>query len=136
MLGGVSGHAGLFSNARDMAILMQMLLNKGMYGGKEYLNPQTIKMFTSKCDGCNRRGLGFDLGVTDKNTASNMSRLASDKTYGHTGFTGTCVWVDPEKNLVYVFLSNRTYPTMQNRKLIKEDYRERMHTAIYESLIL
>jgi beta-N-acetylhexosaminidase len=136
MLGGVSGHAGLFSNARDMAILMQMLLNKGVYGGKEYLNPQTIRMFTSKCDGCNRRGLGFDLGVTDKNTASNMSRLASDKTYGHTGFTGTCVWVDPEKNLVYVFLSNRTYPTMQNRKLIKEDYRERMHTAIYESLIL
>ncbi len=136
MLGGVSGHAGVFSNSRDLAIIMQMLLNKGSYGGKEYFNPQTVRMFTNKCDGCNRRGLGFDLGVTDKNTASNMSRLASDKTFGHTGFTGTCVWVDPEKNLVYVFLSNRTYPTMQNRKLIKEDFRERIHTAIYESIIL
>ena len=136
MLGGVSGHAGLFSNARDLTVIMQMLLNMGSYGGKEYLNPQTVRMFTSKCDGCNRRGLGFDLGVTDKNTPSNMSRLASVKTFGHTGFTGTCVWADPENNLIYVFLSNRTFPTMQNRKLIKEDFRERIHTAIYESIIL
>lgn len=135
MLGGVSGHAGLFSSSRDMAVIMQMLLNKGSYGGKEFLSPQVVRMFTSRCDGCNRRGLGFDLGVTDRNTPSNMSKLASDKTFGHTGFTGTCVWSDPETNITFVFLSNRTFPTMNNRKLVKEDYRERMHTVIYESMI-
>jgi len=64
-----------------------------------------------------------------------MSKLASDKTFGHTGFTGTCVWADPENDIIFVFLSNRTSPTMNNRKLVKEDYRERMHTAIYESLL-
>jgi CubicO group peptidase (beta-lactamase class C family) len=136
MFGGVSGHAGLFSNAKDLAILMQMLLNQGNYGSKEFFGPEVVRKFTTKCESCNRRGLGFDMGVTDKNTASNMSKLASNKTFGHTGFTGTCVWVDPDKNLIYVFLSNRTFPTMNNRKLIKEDYRERIHTAIYESIIL
>lgn len=135
MLGGVSGHAGLFSNSRDLAVIMQMLINKGSYGGKEYLTPQIVRLFTSRCDGCNRRGLGFDLGVTDRQTPSNMSKLASDKTFGHTGFTGTCVWADPENDIIFVFLSNRTFPTMNNRKLVKEDYRERMHTAIYESLL-
>jgi len=135
MLGGISGHAGLFSTSRDLAILMQMLLNKGTYGGRTFLKPETVRLFTSRCNGCGRRGIGFDMGMTDKNTVSNMSRLAGDKTYGHTGFTGTCTWVDPDKNLVYIFLSNRTFPTMDNRKLNKGDYRERIHTAIYESML-
>jgi len=135
MLGGVSGHAGLFSNASDLAVLMQMLLNKGSYGGIKYLNPETVKLFTTRSKGSNRRGIGFDLGVADKNIVTNLSKMASEPTFGHTGFTGTCAWADPEKNIVYVFLSNRTYPSSNNWRLAKGDYRERIQTAIYEAAL-
>jgi beta-N-acetylhexosaminidase len=134
MLGGVSGHAGLFSNASDLAALMQMLLNKGYYGGQQYLQPETVDLFTQRCQGCTRRGIGFDMKQTDPFEPVNMSEKASSHTFGHLGFTGTCAWVDPEHQLVYIFLSNRTYPSMRNNLLGKMDIRPRIQTAIYDAL--
>lgn len=131
LLGGVAGHAGLFSNAEDLAILLQMLQNKGHYANRKYLNPQTIELFTSDDHG-NHRGLGFD-----KRHRSNQTGRAYDLTpnaYGHTGFTGTCAWVDPDHNLVYVFLSNRLYPSSRNRKLFTERIRTRIHQVVYDAL--
>eukprot|EP01133_Synstelium_polycarpum_P003300 gene3300-3754_t len=109
LAGGVSGHAGLFASANDMAIMYQMLLNKGTYGGQEYFKPQTVDMFTAKQSNVSRRGLGFDRWDPDA-SKHYPSELASPQTYGHTGYTGTCVWVDPSRGLVYIFLSNRVNP--------------------------
>lgn len=134
MLGGVSGHAGLFSNAPDLAALMQMLLNKGYYGGERYLAEETVERFTKRCPDCLRRGIGFDMKQLDPNMVLNMSPLASERTFGHLGFTGTCVWVDPEEELIYIFLSNRTYPSMKNNKLGRINTRPKIHTAIYEAI--
>lgn len=135
MLGGVAGNAGLFSNANEMAKLMQMFLNKGTYGGERYFSWQTIKTFTKKQFEDNRKGLGFDKPETDPEKISPSSWLASDKTFGHTGFTGTCVWADPQHELTYVFLSNRVHPTSNNRKLVKMDIRTDIQKAIYESFL-
>lgn len=136
MLGGVSGHAGLFSTTADLAILMQMLLNDGYYGGRYFLQPQTVQLFKNRCDVCSRRGLGFDMKETNGKQAPNLhiSPLASDHAFGHLGFTGNCVWVDPEYDLVYIFLSNRTFPKMDNYKLSQLLTRSRIHTVLYESL--
>lgn len=137
MLGGVSGHAGLFSNSRDLAVLFQMLLNGGTYGGERILSKEVIQLFTQRVPNETRRGLGFDLKELDPTNArrkKNMSPLASDSVFGHLGFTGTCVWADPENDLIYVFLSNRTYPSMHNSKLNKLDIRPRIQSAIYESM--
>ncbi|MEO0339297.1 MAG: glycoside hydrolase family 3 N-terminal domain-containing protein, partial [Bacteroidota bacterium] len=123
MLDGVSGHAGLFSNAKDLATLMQMLIQNGFYGGKRYLQAETIQQFTQRHPRSTRRGIGFDMLELDQNRDPNLSRDASVHTYGHLGFTGTAVWVDPVYDLVYVFLSNRTYPSMNNNKLYKLDIR-------------
>lgn len=109
LVGGVSGHAGLFASANDVAIIYQMLLNKGTYGGQQYFKPETVDMFTSKQSNVSRRGLGFDRWDPDS-TNKYPSELASPQTFGHTGYTGTCVWVDPSRGLVYVFLSNRVHP--------------------------
>jgi len=114
LVGGVSGHAGLFASANDLAIIYQMLLNKGSYGGHEYFHPQTVDMFTSRQSAVSRRGLGFDRWDPDL-TKKYPSELASPQTYGHTGYTGTCVWVDPSRQLVYIFLSNRVYPTVTEK---------------------
>ncbi|WP_231427881.1 serine hydrolase [Pedobacter sp. Leaf250] len=114
LAGGVSGHAGLFSSANDLAIIYQMLLNKGTYGGTQYFKPETVDMFTSKQSNVSRRGLGFDRWDPDS-TKHYPSNLASPQTYGHTGYTGTCVWVDPSRGLVYVFLSNRVNPTVSDK---------------------
>lgn len=114
LAGGISGHAGLFSSANDLAIIYQMLLNKGTYGGEEYFKPATVEMFTSKQSPVSRRGLGFDRWDPDT-TKHYPSDLASAQTYGHTGYTGTCVWVDPSRGLVYVFLSNRVNPTVSEK---------------------
>ncbi|MFC4212985.1 serine hydrolase domain-containing protein [Pedobacter lithocola] len=114
LAGGVSGHAGLFSSANDLAIIYQMLLNKGTYGGEEYFKPSTVDMFTSKQSAVSRRGLGFDRWDPDS-SKHYPSDLASPQTYGHTGYTGTCVWVDPSRGLVYVFLSNRVNPTVTDK---------------------
>ena len=134
MLGGVSGHAGLFSTTGDLAILLQMLLNEGEYNGVRYLKPETIKLFTTRQGGSTRRGFGWDMKELDSSKSLNMSPLASDATYGHTGFTGNCAYVDPDKKLIYIFLSNRTYPDGSN-KLINGNYRTRIQTVIYEAMI-
>ncbi|WP_455430317.1 serine hydrolase domain-containing protein [Pedobacter agri] len=114
LAGGISGHAGLFSSANDLAIIYQMLLNRGTYGGTQYFKPETVDMFTSKQSNVSRRGLGFDRWDPDS-TKHYPSNLASPQTYGHTGYTGTCVWVDPSRGLVYVFLSNRVNPGVSEK---------------------
>ena len=134
MLGGVSGHAGLFSNTKEVAILMQMLLNGGYYGGRQYLSPETIKLFTTRYRLSSRRGIGFDMKELDPQRSLNMSELASDETFGHTGFTGAAVYADPKYNIIYVFLSNRTYPRMTNTKFIRNEYRPKVQSVIYKSL--
>ncbi|MCB9265220.1 MAG: serine hydrolase [Lewinellaceae bacterium] len=134
MLGGVSGHAGLFANAHDVAVIMQMLLNKGEYGGRQFLKPETVATFTTRHPRETRRGIGFDMRQLDPSRWINLPAQASDDTFGHTGFTGTCAWADPEKQLVYVFLSNRTYPSMNNYKLNKMKTRRRILTTVYEAM--
>jgi len=134
MLGGVSGHAGLFSNANDLARLFQMLLNGGNYGGQQFLKPETIKLFTTRFNGSTRRGIGFDMKELDETASQNMSPLAGPNTFGHLGFTGTCVWADPDKNLIFIFLSNRTYPTMENPKLSDGNYRPKLQGVAYRAL--
>lgn len=129
LVDGVSGHAGLFASANDLAILHQLLLNGGSYGGVEYFKPETVKLFTSRQSSVSRRGLGFDRGEG----GGYPSPLASAGTYGHTGYTGTCVWVDPQYNLVYIFLSNRIYPSVNN-KLNSLRIRPRIQDAIYEAI--
>ncbi len=129
LVNGVSGHAGLFASANDLAILNQVLLNGGKYGGVEYFKPETVDLFTSRQSGVSRRGLGFDRG--DGNTYP--SALASVGTFGHTGYTGTCVWVDPKNELIYIFLSNRIYPSVSNR-LNSLRIRPRIQDAIYEAI--
>lgn len=135
MLGGVSGHAGLFSTSYDLAILMQMIMNGGYYGGETYFDPKTVIEFTTRYEKSTRRGIGFDMKELDKNRYENMSEKASASTFGHLGFTGTCVFADPENNLVYIFLSNRTYPTMENKTFINKNYRPRIQSVIYSSLV-
>ena len=135
MLGGVSGHAGLFSNAHDLAVLMQMALNEGQYGGKQFLQPEVIESFATRYMTSTRRGLGFDMKELNANNNQNTSPRTSDKTFGHTGFTGTAVWADPSFNLVYVFLSNRTYPSSSNNTLNKNNYREKIQDIIYQSIL-
>lgn len=136
MFGGVSGHAGLFSNAYDLSLLYQMLLNGGELNGERYLKPETIKLFTAYNSDISRRGLGFDKPEKDNATAKNPypSALASPETFGHTGFTGTCVWVDPKENLVYIFLSNRVYPTRENNKISSLSVRGSIQDAIYKAI--
>ncbi len=131
LLGGVGGNAGLFANAEDLAVLFQMILNGGHYGGKEFLKPETIRKFTSQQAG-SQRGLGFD--VQTKSGTKNCSTKASVSTFGHTGFTGTCVWVDPESELIYIFLSNRIHPNVKNRTLFKEKTRSRIQSLVYDAM--
>lgn len=134
MLGGVSGHAGLFGNAHDLGVLMQMLLNNGYYGGRQYLEPETVRTFTKRVQGSTRRAMGFDMKDLNYRNRMPVSQFVSPLTYGHTGFTGTCVWNDPMHELVYVFLSNRTYPEMSNNQLNKLDIRERIQSVLYKSM--
>lgn len=133
MVGGVAGHAGLFSNATDLAALMQMLLNGGSYGGLNFLSPEVIKQFT-KCQYCgtNRRALGFDKPV--KGGGGPTCDLASAESYGHTGFTGTIAWADPTTGINYVFLSNRVYTDAENKKIITMGTRTEIQKVIYQAL--
>ena len=133
MVGGVAGHAGLFASTNDLGILYQMLLNRGSYGGVEYFKPKTIALFTGKQSSISRRGLGFDRW-DPKSKKGFPSKLASSETYGHTGYTGTCVWVDPKYNLVYIFLSNRVNPTVTD-KLSKLNIRSRIQDVIYRAIL-
>ncbi len=133
-LGGVSGHAGLFSNANDLAKIFQMLLNGGEYFNVHYIHSRTIDAWTTRYPGSTRRGIGFDMKESDPRATQNVSELAGINTFGHTGFTGIGVWADPDQQLVFIFLSNRTFPTMENNKLITGDYRPRLQTIVYRSL--
>jgi CubicO group peptidase (beta-lactamase class C family) len=131
LLGGVAGHAGLFGTAEDLAVVFQMLLNGGQYGGRQYLSAETIELFTSRQYGTSR-GLGFD-----KPSAINQKTVAEDAspdTFGHTGFTGTCVWADPDEELIFIFLSNRVHPVARNPLLNKLEIRRRMHQVVYDAL--
>ncbi len=136
MLGGIAGHAGLFSNAYDIAAIMQMLLNGGIYNGKRYLQKETVDLFTAYQSNISRRGYGFDKPEKDNNTRKEPypTLSASSKTFGHTGFTGTCTWADPENNLVYVFLSNRVHPSGSDA-LLKMSVRPKIHETIYQALM-
>jgi beta-N-acetylhexosaminidase len=136
MFGNVSGNAGLFSNAYDLSILYQMLLNGGELNGQRYLKKETIDFFNQYHSNISRRGYGFD--KPEKDNASRKepypSALASPETFGHTGFTGTCVWVDPEAKLVYVFLSNRVFEGRDSNLLGKMNIRGKIQDAIYRAL--
>jgi CubicO group peptidase (beta-lactamase class C family) len=135
MTDGVGGHAGLFSNATDLAALMQMLLNKGVYGGRKYLSEEVISKYTS-CQYCpnNRRGAGFDKPVRDLNGGPTCN-LVSLESFGHSGFTGTQTWADPKYGINYVFLSNRVYPNAENWKLVKMSIRTEIQRVIYEAFL-
>ena len=135
IFGGVAGHAGLFSNAYSLAVIMQMNLQNGYYGGNQYIHPNTLSDFTERQYTFNRRGLGWDKPQVIGHEYNPASFHASMKSYGHSGFTGTYVWVDPGFDLVYIFLSNRTYPDAGNKKLIDSEVRKRIQTVIYSSLI-
>lgn len=132
MAGGVAGHAGLFATANDLAIYGQLLLNKGEYGGERYFKPETVDLFTSKQSLTSRRGLGFDRW--DPNLKNEYpSKLSNATVYGHTGYTGTCIWIDPANQLVYIFLSNRVHPQVST-KLLNLNIRSRIQDAIYEAI--
>ncbi|WP_430815250.1 serine hydrolase domain-containing protein [Carboxylicivirga sp. RSCT41] len=134
MLGGVAAHAGLFANAGDLAKLGQMLLNEGKYGGLQYVSPRTIGTFTTSVNHGNRRGLGVDKPELDPDNNSHVSQKVSQASYGHTGFTGTILWIDPENDIIYIFLSNRIHPHSYNKKLIKMNVRTKIQDVIYNSL--
>ncbi len=134
MMGGVGGHAGLFANASDLAAIMQMLLNKGEYGGERYIDASIVDQYTS-CQFCpnNRRGAGFDKPVVT-GTGGPACSLVSKSSYGHSGFTGTLAWADPEYKVNYVFLSNRVYPDAENWKIIRMNIRTDIQEVIYQAL--
>ncbi|MEC9209152.1 MAG: glycoside hydrolase family 3 N-terminal domain-containing protein [Bacteroidota bacterium] len=136
MQGGVGGHAGLFSNANDLAKLMQMYLQKGEYAVERYLSEEVIEEFT-KCqflENDNRRGAGFDKPALESEEGGPTCHCVSSLSFGHSGFTGTLAWADPETNLIYIFLSNRIHPDASNKKLLKMNVRTEIMQVIYDSL--
>ncbi|WP_159636544.1 serine hydrolase domain-containing protein [Sphingobacterium composti Ten et al. 2007 non Yoo et al. 2007] len=132
MAGGVAGHAGLFASANDLAIYGQLLLNRGEYGGAQYFKGNTVDLFTSNQSKTSRRGLGFDRFDPDPKKEY-PSKLANASVYGHTGYTGTCIWIDPKHQLIYIFLSNRVHPQVST-KLLNLNIRSRIQDAIYETI--
>lgn len=139
LLGGVSGNAGLFGTAKDLAIYMQMLLQKGTYAGKQYFKPETVEEFTriQFPDNDNRRGLGFDKPLIGNDTLNIKDAYpapeVSPKSFGHSGFTGTFVWADPEHDLVFIFLSNRVYPSRTHRNIYELNIRPKLQRLFYTS---
>ena len=137
MFGGVSGHAGLFSSVHDMGVIMEMLLDGGSFNGKNYIRRETIQLFTGYHSPYSRRGYGFDKPEKDNATRREPYPCisASPLTFGHTGFTGTCVWVDPASRLVFVFLSNRVNPDGgDNKKLLNMNVRGKLMEAVYQAM--
>jgi len=136
MFGGVAGHAGLFSNAYDLAMLYQMLLNGGEFNGSRYLKKKTIDLFTAYHSRNSRRGYGFDKPEKDNAIRKEPypSSLVSSQAFGHTGYTGTCVWADPKYDIVYILLTNRVFPTRDNNKLGQMFIRGKIQDAIYRTL--
>lgn len=138
MLGGVAGHAGLFSSANDLAKMMQMYLNGGVYGGRQYFRKNTVDLFTTACFNTkeNRRALGFDKPEPDPEKEGPACPSASLSSFGHSGFTGTMAWADPETGIVFIFLSNRIHPNQYNNKLIEMNIRTQIQQAAYDALII
>ncbi|MCF8381652.1 MAG: serine hydrolase [Bacteroidales bacterium] len=137
MLGGIAGHAGVFSNANDLAKIMQMYLNGGKYGGETFLDSSILKKYTERVytDNGNRRALGFDKPEPDEDKSGPTCASASLSSYGHSGFTGTLAWVDPEYDLIYIFLSNRIHPNQYNISLISENTRTKIQQVVYDSIL-
>ncbi len=134
-MGGVSGNAGLFSNANDLAKLFQMWLNGGEYGGDRFLKKETVDLFLTSKSENSRRGLGFDKPDVEDVEKSPCCEAAPAEVIGHTGFTGTGYWVDPKNDLIYIFLSNRVHPTRSNKAFTKVAARSGIQAVIYESLL-
>lgn len=134
MLGGVAGHAGLFGTANDMAVLFQMLLQEGCYGGRQFLKPETITTFTKRQYTANRRGLGFDKPQLTPSEPGPACKEAPASSFGHTGFTGTYVWADPDNELIIVFLSNRVNPDTEPNKLVQLGIRTEIQETLYQAL--
>lgn len=134
LMGGIAGHAGLFSNANDLAILLQMNMQMGQYADKQYFNAWTIPIFTTPQSMENRRGMGWDKPITGTEDGP-TSKYSSASTFGHTGFTGASIWADPAEELVFIFLCNRTYPDSENFKLIEENVRTRIQDIVYQSIL-
>jgi beta-glucosidase-like glycosyl hydrolase/CubicO group peptidase (beta-lactamase class C family) len=135
MQGGVGGHAGIFSNANDVAKIMQMYLQKGFYGGKRYFKNETVDKFNTcyYCESDNRRGIGFDKPQLGEEGPT--CGCISMTSFGHSGFTGTYAWADPEEEIVYIFLANRTYPEAGKNLLLRENIRTKIQRLIYEAII-
>jgi CubicO group peptidase (beta-lactamase class C family) len=138
MMRGVSSNAGLFGTTLDLAKLMQMYLWKGQYGGEQYISANTIELFTAchYCNEGNRRGLAFDKPVLENKENGSTAIDASEHSCGHSGYTGTFAWADPETGILFIFMSNRVYPTRLNRKLYQFNVRPSMHQAIYDSQLV
>jgi CubicO group peptidase (beta-lactamase class C family) len=136
MLGGVGGHAGLFANANDVAKIMQMYLQKGYYGGKRYLKSKTIDTFNTRyfSDQKVRRGIGFDKPQLNSEVKATCG-CVSEQSFGHSGFTGTYTWADPLSGIIYVFLSNRVYPSMDNNELIETNMRTEIQQIIQDAIL-
>lgn len=130
MLGGIAGHAGLFSTAEDLSKIMQMYLNGGYYGGIQFIKPEVIQEFSSTQFSGNKRGAGFD-----KMNSNTNCKCPSEQSFGHYGFTGTMVWADPKEEIVYVFLSNRIHPSVDNKKLNSGKYRENIRQLLYDAIV-
>jgi CubicO group peptidase (beta-lactamase class C family) len=127
ILNGAAGHAGLFSTVEDISKLVNVFLNKGLYEGKQFIKPETIKLFTTRYSDQSTRALGWDTKSEENSTAGDLFSMSS---FGHTGFTGTSVWVDPTRKLYVIFLTNRVYPTRQNHKISK--VRPALHNLVIE----
>jgi CubicO group peptidase (beta-lactamase class C family) len=134
MLGGVAGHAGLFSNAGDLAKMMQMYLNNGSYGGMQLVKPETVKLFTSRYNDTVRRGLGFDKPELKTSKTNPACDSASEKSFGHLGFTGCVAWADPQNGLIFILLSNRVYPHSWNKRLIQYEIRTKAMQVAYDAI--
>jgi beta-N-acetylhexosaminidase len=137
MMGGIAGHAGVFSNANDLAKIMQMYMQKGQYGGRRYFSEATFDLYNT-CIYCNegiRRGLGFDKPELDPEKEGPTCPSASASSFGHSGFTGTLAWADPDYDIVYVFISNRVYPDQDNSKLYDLSTRTLIQQVIYDAII-
>jgi len=136
MQGGIGGHAGIFSNANDIAKIMQMYLQKGYYGGQRYFQPETIDKFNRRyyTDDGVRKGVGFDKPQLNEDVKATCG-CVSDSSFGHSGFTGTYTWADPESEIVYVFLSNRIFPTAENMDLVKYNIRTEIQQLIQDAII-
>ena len=133
LLGGISGHAGIFSSAYDLAAIMQLFLNNGSYNGVQVFQENLMKKYNHNISKTNHRGLGFDKLREGKDHVA--STKASWESFGHTGFTGTIAWADPAYDLIFVFLSNRTYPSADNKLISKLNVRTKIHDLIYEALV-